>query len=92
MKKKELNRKRKRASVNKNDSEILKLPTQPTSEKPAKDDSELVSYLTNLLGPLEQRRVSDEEVVAYIKEVRQRGIESFDIYPYIGKKEDKQPP
>ncbi|NLD98433.1 MAG: hypothetical protein GX640_01035 [Fibrobacter sp.] len=92
MKKKQLNRKRKRASVNKNDSETLKLPTQGTSEKPAKDDSELVSYLTNLLGPLEQRRVADEEVAAFIKEVRQRGIERFDFYPYIGRKENKQPP
>lgn len=92
VKKKELNRKRRKANVNKKDSETLKRPTQPTSEKPPKDDSELVSYLTNLLGPLEQRPVSDEEVAAFIKEVRQRGIERFDFYPYIGRKENKQPP
>ncbi|HEX2957179.1 MAG TPA: hypothetical protein VHO70_10115 [Chitinispirillaceae bacterium] len=92
MKKKELNRKRKRASVNRNDSETLKLPIQPTCENPVKDDSELASYLTNLLGSLEHRRVSDEEVAAFIKEVRQRGFERSDFYPYIGKKENKQPP
>lgn len=92
MKKRALNRKRKRTSVNKNDSETSKLPTQPISEKPAKDDSELVSYLTNLLGSLEHRRVSDEEVVEFIKEVRQRGFKRSDFYPYIGKKENKQPP
>ena len=48
--------------------------------------------ISNLLGPLEQRRVADEEVAAFIKEVRQRGIERFDFYPYIGRKENKQPP
>jgi len=92
MKKKALNRKRKRVSVNKDDSENLKLSTQPTSEKPAKDDSELVSYLTNLLGPLEQRRVSDEEMMAFIKKVRQQDYGCPDFYSYIGRKENKQPP
>lgn len=91
MKKKALNRKRKK-DVNKNDSETLKLPPQATSENPAKGDSELVSYLTNLLGSLESRRVSDDEVASFIKEVRQRSFDSFNFHPYIGKKEDKQPP
>jgi len=92
VKKRELNRKRKRTSVNKCDSETLEQPTQPPCGNPAKDDSELVSYLSNLLGSLEHRRVSDNEVETFIKEVRQRGFKQPVFYPYIDKKEKKQPP
>ena len=87
-----LNRKRRRACFNQNSSESSQKSAQPLDTCRAKDDSKLISYLTNLIGLLENRRVSHEEVVALIKDVRQRGIESSGFYPYIDNKENMPPP
>lgn len=92
MKKRELNRKRKRACPNQNDSTPLQQSAQPPDTNSTKEDTALIAYMTNLIELLEHRRVSREEVVAFIKEVRQRGIESFDFSRYIEEKERRPPP
>lgn len=92
MKKRELNRKRKRVCFNQNNSAALQQSAQPLDNNSAGDDTALISYLTTLIGLLEHRRVSHEEVVTLVNDMRQRGIESLDFYPYIGKKKNRQPP
>jgi hypothetical protein len=92
VKKRELNRKRGKACFKQNSSEPLQKSAPPLDNSRTKDDSTLISYLTILIGLLEHRLVSHAEIATLINDMRQRGIERAETYPYIDNKENRQPP
>ena len=55
------------------------------------DASPLVTYLCFLIGFLERRRVSRNDVVVLIEEVRQHSIAEFDSYAYFDKRGSAHP-
>lgn len=92
VKKRELNRKRGKTCFKENSSEFFQKSASPLDGSRTKDNSTLISYLAILIGLLEQRRVTQAEIEAFVRNVRQQGIEHVEIYPYIDNKENRQPP
>jgi hypothetical protein len=67
-------------------------PEKKSNDFAHDDSSALVTYLCFLIGFLERRRVSRNDVVVLIEEVRQHSNDRFDSYEYIDKRDSAHPP